>query len=49
MWSTMEVFLTQPMDPEKKRFELIYFPYEIFVIPKSLVSLAIGQVSFLSF
>ena len=31
------------MDPEKKVWTA-YFPYWIFVIPKSLVSLAIGQV-----
>ena len=32
------------MDPEKNKFERLIFPTR-YVIPKSLVSLAIGQVS----
>ena len=38
-------FLTQPMDPEKKKFERLIFPTK-YVIPKSLSRLATGQVRF---
>ena len=39
--------LTQPMDPEKKKFERLIFPTK-YVIQKSWESLATGQVSILS-